>query len=115
MATKKITLNELRSLVKQIIKEETNPPIQLTPVTTKRNSNGFRFYSANNGTVLYAEKNGVVYNVNDDLKPTNKASIAWEKDSEKFTGLIDDSGISDLEDNYYERKAIDRTKSKFGL
>ncbi len=35
MATKKITLNELRSLVKQIIKEETEKGSKLSPKEQK--------------------------------------------------------------------------------
>jgi hypothetical protein len=115
MATKKISLNELRSIVKQIIKEENKNPIQLTPLYTKRDKRGYRFYSANNGTVLYAEKDGVVYNVNDDLKPTGRASIAWEEDSEKFTGLVSDKDIEGKPDGYYEKQTIDRVRNNFKM
>jgi hypothetical protein len=96
---------------------EDNQKIQLTPLYTERDSKGYRFYSANDGNVLYAEKNGVIYNVNSDLKVTGRASVAYEKDSEKFdlTGLVDDNATNNLDKGYYEKQAIDRTRDKFGL
>jgi hypothetical protein len=59
MATKKITLNELRTLVKQIIKEESHRTIKL-----KIDGESITFFKQNDNGVIYVygeDENGETY------------------------------------------------------
>jgi hypothetical protein len=88
--------------------------IELNPITTKRDSKGFRFYSTENGKVLYAEKNNDIYNVNEDtLKPTS--IIPLQRSRFKFVGLIDDKDVSNSNPLHYERETIKRVRKSFGF
>jgi hypothetical protein len=88
--------------------------VELTPTYTKRDNKGFRFYSAEDGNKLYAEKNGDIYNVNEDtLKPTS--IIPLQRSRFKFVGLIDDADVKDLHPLHYEREAIERTAKSMGM
>jgi hypothetical protein len=88
--------------------------IELTPITTKRDSKGFRFYSTENGKVLYAEKNNDIYNVSEDtLKATS--IIPLQRSRFKFVGLIDDNDVSNSNPLHYERETIKRVRKSFGL
>jgi hypothetical protein len=89
--------------------------VELTPIYTTRDKKGFRFYSAENGNKLYAEKNGEVYEVNEDtLKPTFIVNNIFLT-RYKFVGLIDDSDVKDLHPLHYEREGIKRVRKSFGL
>jgi hypothetical protein len=88
--------------------------IELTPIYTTRDKKGFRFYSTDDGKQLYAEKNGDIYNVNEDtLKPTT--IIPLQRTRFKFVGLINDNDVKDLNPLHYERETQKRIEKSFGM
>ena len=61
---------------------------QLKPIYTKRDKKGYRFYvDVNDGNKIYAEKDGKLFKVNDDMKPSVPAVRAYQKQDRKSTRL----------------------------
>jgi len=88
--------------------------VQLEPVTTKRDKKGFRYYSANDGNTIYAEKNSKIYNVSEDsLQPIGEVPLAHRRF--EFVGIIDDEDVKSLHPLYYEYKGIGRIRKQFGM
>jgi hypothetical protein len=91
MATKKITLNELRTLVKQIIKEEVEPFI-VHGVYTVSNSGGYEIMLNNSGDAA---------KVRDAYGSDNPETSDWleieyvpEEDTLDFEAVIDPNGYN---------------------
>jgi len=88
--------------------------VELTPIYTLRDKQGFRFYSTEDGNKLYAEKNGDIYEVNNDtLKPSFIIPL-W-RSRFNFVGLIDDNDVKSLHPLHYEREGIKRVRKSFGM
>lgn len=103
--TKKSIFNEGGSIEKSILK--------ITPITTKRDSKGFRFYSDNTGNKLFAEKDNKIYNVNDDLKVIGEVPL--QRVRFVIEGIISDEDVKNLEPLHYEAKTIKRVREQFVL
>jgi len=87
--------------------------LKIIPITTKRDSKGFRFYSDNTGNKLYAEKDNKIYNVNDDLKVIGEVPL--QRVRFKFEGIVSDEDVKNLDPLYYESKTIERVTEQFKL
>lgn len=87
--------------------------LKITPITTKRDSKGFRFYSDNTGNKLFAEKDNKIYNVNDDLKVIGEVPL--QRVRFVIEGIISDEDVKNLEPLHYEAKTIKRVREQFGL
>ena len=88
--------------------------VELEPITTIRDKQGFRFYSTNNGNTLYAEKNGKIYNVSEDsLKVLGEVPRLRVK--VEFIGIVNDEDVKNLYPLYYEYKTFGRVKEQVGM
>ncbi len=87
--------------------------LKITPISTKRDSKGFRFYSDNTGNKLYAEKDNKIYNVNDDLKVIGEVPL--QRVRFVFEGIVSDEDVKNLDPLHYEVKTIKRVREQFGL
>jgi len=88
--------------------------LELQPITTLRDKDGFRFYSTNDGNTLYAEKNGKIYNVsNDTLKPIGEVPLGRSRF--EFVGIIDDVDVTNLGPLHYEYKTFGRVRKQFSM
>ena len=88
--------------------------LELHPITTLRDKDGFRFYSTNDGNTLYAEKNGKIYNVsNDTLQPIGEVPLGRSRF--QFVGIIDDSDVSNVGPLHYENLSMSRVRKQFGM
>jgi len=88
--------------------------VQLEPITTLRDKQGFRFYSTNDGKTLYAEKNSKIYNVSEDsLQPIGEVPLAHRRF--EFVGIVNDEDIAKLGILYYENQTFGRVRKQFGM
>jgi hypothetical protein len=87
--------------------------LKITPISTKRDSKGFRFYSDSTGNKLFAEKDNKIYNVNDDLKVIGEVPLQRAKFI--IEGIISDEDVKNLDPLHYESKTIKRVREQFGL
>jgi hypothetical protein len=93
---------------------QTKQTIQLEPIYTKRDKQGFRFYSTDDGNTLYAEKNGKIYNVSkDSLKVIGEVPLSHRRF--EFVGLINDEDVKNLYPLHYEYKTLGKVKKSFGM
>ena len=80
---------------------------QLKPIYTKRDKKGYRFYvDVNDGNKIYAEKDGKLFKVNDDMKPSVPAVRAYQKQSDFFSGILPEEDFIGLNPLHYENESI---------
>jgi hypothetical protein len=94
---------------------ETKQIIELTPIYTKRDKQGFRFYSTNDGNTLYAEKNGKIYNVSKDSLNVLSEVFFFKGKEKEFVGLINDEDVKNLYPLHYEYKTLGKVRKSFGM
>lgn len=89
---------------------------KLIPIYTKRDKKGYRFYvDSKDSNKLYAEKNGTLYKVNEDLNPSIPVVRAYEKQDEKFSGILPEEHFKGLEPLHYEKMGINKIAKSFNI
>jgi hypothetical protein len=91
--------------------DEKKRNISLVPIQTQRDKRGFRLYHDKDDTnIIYAEKDGVLYDTDEMGKPTTSHRMS----KIKVNGLVDDSNLP-VDKLSFEKQGIRNVEKSFGI